>query len=342
MRVLAVTNIFPTIHAPTSGTYVEQQIQSLRHIGLKVEVLIVDRSRNGWLAYLGLKRRVQDRAAEFCPDLIHLMYGGVMADVVTRQVMDCPVVVSFCGSDLMGEELAGPIRKLLSSCGVLASRRAARRAAAVIVKSGNLLQALPSDVRTNPKSAVIPNGVNLDRFKPLDRMEARRALNWDGNRFHILFASATGDGIKRPDLARAAVRRLQQSGIDSALHILSKIPHQEMPLHLNASDAVLLTSFREGSPNIVKEALACNIPVVSVDVGDVKDRIGAIDGCYVADPDPHSLASMLAKVHTGPRRVEGRRRMESFSLPTIARQIVDIYELALGKTARLKTGEPAD
>src|SRR5947209_5005179 len=112
MRILSITNMYPTAANPAVGTFVEQQIKGLREIGLPVEVLHLDRLREGKAAYHDLGRRARKQAAAVRADLVHVMYGGVMADRVTRGVSDRPVVVSFCGSDLLGELLSGLFRRL--------------------------------------------------------------------------------------------------------------------------------------------------------------------------------------------------------------------------------------
>src|SRR5687767_106770 len=110
LRLLAVTNIYPYPETPESGTFVEQQIKGLKQIGLNVDVMLVDRARKGMRVYLGLGRKVRERVAEFHPDVVHVMYGGVMADEVTRSVKNRPTIISFCGSDLLGENLSGAFR----------------------------------------------------------------------------------------------------------------------------------------------------------------------------------------------------------------------------------------
>jgi len=94
---------------------------------------------------------------------------------------------------------------------------------------------------------------------------------------------------------------------------------------LNASDIVLLTSLYEGSPTIIKEALACNVPIVSVDVGDVSKRIQGIEGCYLALPEPDDLATKLHMVLTGPHRVAGWAKMQGLSLERVALRLRDFY-----------------
>ena len=325
LRILAVTNVYPSTDAPASGTFVEQQLKGLRQIGLNVDVMVVDRLERGMSCYLGLGRKVQARMVSCQPDLVHVMYGGVMADMVTRAVGDVPTVVSFCGSDLLGELLSGPVRKFVSRYGVMASHKAARRATGIIVKSQNLRDALPNHV-DHSKVRIIPNGIDLERFRPLSQETCRARLGWNANHFHVLFPTNGGDPVKRPHLARSAIDRVIRSGIPAELHYLCGVAHDEVPLWLNASDSLLLTSLHEGSPNIVKEALACNIPIVSVDVGDVRERVQGIDGCYIALAESGDLATKLSLVHNSSRRVSARVKMHALSLERIARRLKEVYE----------------
>ena len=334
MRILAVTNMYPTPLVPVSGTFVEQQIKSLKQIGLDVDVVFVNRAQAGMRVYLTLGRKIRYRVAKFHPDIVHIMYGGVMADEVTRTIQDRPTVVSFCGSDLLGETLSGSVRKLISEYGVLASYRAARRATGIVVKSKNLKNALPTCVR-HSKVRIIPNGVDFERFKPLDRDQCRNGLGWDPNTFHILFPANSGDPVKRPKLAQAAVNSFQRMGIRAEIHYLRGVPNNEVPVWLNGSNVLLVTSQHEGSPNIVKEALACNLSIVSVDVGDVSERVGGIEGCYIALPDQNDLAAKLLLVHAGKGKVSGRDKMKEFSLESIAGQLVTLYSEVLQSSNEL-------
>jgi glycosyltransferase involved in cell wall biosynthesis len=121
------------------------------------------------------------------------------------------------------------------------------------------------------------------------------------------------------------VARLNQSGADVELHVLRDVPHAEVPWWLNAASAVLMTSTHEGSPNAVKEALACNVPVVSVDVGDVRARIGVIDGCFVADPTPEDLAAKLGLAVERNAPIDGRKRLDDVSVDHVAEKLREIY-----------------
>lgn len=325
MRVLAVTNFYPTPRHPTSGTFVEQQVLGLRCSGLDVDVMLIDRCERGMRSYFTIGAELRRRIEQFQPDVVHAMYGGVMAERVTRIVEDRPTVVSFCGSDLLGEILSGPIRRIASECGIFASLVAARRADGVIVKSRNLEEALPATV-IRSKVRIIPNGIDLKRFKPIDQADCRNKLGWDPDRFHVLFpANVGGDPRKRLYLAQAAVEKANRSGLNAELHQLRGVSHEEVPIWLNASGAVLLTSLHEGSPNIIKEALACNVPVVSVDVGDVHERIDGIEGCHIALPDSDDLAIKLTLVATRNGRVASRAKMQALSLEQTALHLGSFY-----------------
>src|SRR5262245_6989293 len=168
MRVLAITNLHPTLESPGGGAFIAQQIESLRARGLEVEVMFLNRRRDGPWIYYRLGSALRQKMAAFAPDLLHVMYGGVMAAEVTRQRFTTPTIVNFHGSDLLGENLSGLRRELISHYGVRCSIKAARRAQGVIVVARHLLNALDHSVSAR-KVRVIPCGIDLERFKPLDR-----------------------------------------------------------------------------------------------------------------------------------------------------------------------------
>jgi teichuronic acid biosynthesis glycosyltransferase TuaC len=329
LRVLAVTNIYPTAEWPTAGVFLREQLEGLRRNGVQVEVLLIDRLTQGVRSYVRVGDRVVARVKDFDPHLVHVLYGGVIADRVTRAVRDRPVVVTYHGSDLQGSVLARTRVRLMAKYGVWCSRRVARLASGVVIVSEHLRQLLPQgSVRRDAR--VIPCGIDLERFTPEDHRAARDRLGWSQEGFHVLFATSKDDPIKRPDLARKAVEQLRGSGVPVEFHVMSDVPYDDVPTWLNASDALLLTSLREGSPTVVKEALACNRPVVSVAVGDVPEQIAGVAGCYLAEPTPESLAEMLARVAGGPRRVDGRERAARYDTRRIAARLKEFYGEVLG------------
>jgi teichuronic acid biosynthesis glycosyltransferase TuaC len=325
MRILAVTNMYPSKVSPGSGVFVEEQIKSLRALGLDVRVLFVNRKQEGPAAYYRMRTPISQTLAEFQPGLIHVMYGGVMSLQVVRHHHARPILVTFHGSDLLGENLSGWIRRLISHYGVFCSRWAARAADGVIVVARHLLRALPG-MEGDAKVRVLPCGIDLDRFRPLDTLACKRQLKWNEDAFHVLFASGNGDPVKRPWLAEQAVQELSLRRRGTELHFMTHVPHSEVPTWLNASDALLLTSDHEGSPTIVKEALACGLPIVSVPVGDVRERIGSILGCHLAEPNPSDLAQKLELVCCRQGRLHCRGLLDEISAASVAHRLKSFYE----------------
>jgi glycosyltransferase involved in cell wall biosynthesis len=331
VKVLLVTNMYPTPATPTAGPFVASQVESLRALGLKMEVMHFPRSQLGRRVYRGLAEKVGKAVVEFEPDVVHVSYGGIMAETVTRSVRDRPVLVTFHGTDL----LAGPGESLLGGVfvrlGAMASRRAARRAAGVIVVSQNLFDALPTSM-DRTRVWVVPNGIDLNEFRPRSKGDCHRHLGWDSERRHILFPSSPSRMVKRFSLAQASFEALRRHEPDAELHALENVPPKEVPIWLNAADAVLLTSAHEGSPVVVKEALACNVAVVSVDVGDVRERLEGVDGCFVVEPDPVALADALALTLARQEPIEGRGRVADLALERVAERVKDIYASVLAET----------
>jgi teichuronic acid biosynthesis glycosyltransferase TuaC len=339
LRALVVTNMYPTAAVPYAGPFVATQVESLRAAGVEVEVLHLNRQELGRSVYRGLAKRVQERVAAADPDLVHVAYGGVMADTVTRSIRDRPVLVTFHGTDLLGGRAHGVLNALSVRLNVRASHRAARRAAGVIVVSETLLDALPRSLDRS-RVWVVPNGVDLSLFQPRDRVECQRALGWDPERTHVLFPSSPSRAVKRFGLAEASAALVNGNVGPVELHALDGVPHDDVPTWLNAANAILLTSAHEASPVIVKEALACNVPVVSVDVGDVRERIARVDGCFIADPHPEDLAEKLKRALARREPIAGREHVEDLSLERIAGRVQGIYAF-LTKEARTATGREA-
>jgi glycosyltransferase involved in cell wall biosynthesis len=315
MKILVVTNL--------SAPFVRMQIEGLRRVGVEVAELYLDRTNRGRRVYREAPALARQAVEEAVPDVVHVMYGGVMADIVTRTIRSHPVVVTFYGSDLLGGREKRRLAKRISvRYGVRASHRAAACAAAVIVQSQGLADALPAAERA--RALIIPDGIDTSLFAPRDRHECQRALGWSASTKHVLFPSSRSRPEKRYELATAAVSLVQEAE-PVELHELSGVPHGQVPTWLNAADSVVLTSTHEGSPNAVKEALSCDVSVVSVDVGDVRERIEGIDGCFLADPTAEDIAAKLATALARRERVEARRHMAEFSLERVAERLLAVY-----------------
>jgi glycosyltransferase involved in cell wall biosynthesis len=247
-----------------------------------------------------------------------------------------PLVITFRGNDLegiVGKRGSRTVKGEIQRC---ISRVMAKRADEAIVVSDSLGKLLKRDYH------IIPSGLDLESFKPAPKGEARQQLGLPLSKPLILFAASTLDNPrKRYGLATEAVDMLKGS-YEAELVVANNVPHSEMPKYMNACDALLLTSVHEGSPNVVKEALACNLPVVSVDVGDVAERIGAVDGCFVCrDQSAHSIASALSKVLDERRRVNGTDAICQLSEEVTARKVIEVYKKAIRKGKSNRVAEAA-
>jgi glycosyltransferase involved in cell wall biosynthesis len=188
----------------------------------------------------------------------------------------------------------------------------------IIVKSKDMYSDL------NIKDAhIIPNGINMDRFKPINQDLAQKKLNWNKNKKHILFASDPNRLEKNFRLAKEAFDILDNQNIE--LHFLKDIENEKISYYYNASDVVLLTSLWEGSPNVIKEAMSCNRPIVSTDVGDVKIIIQDTKGCYISANTPQEVSKCIQKALTF-NITKGREKVDFLDEKMVAKQIIKIYK----------------
>jgi glycosyltransferase involved in cell wall biosynthesis len=175
------------------------------------------------------------------------------------------------------------------------------------------------------KVRVIPCGVNFAEFRPTSQADARRALDLPLDKPLVLWAGEYWQWAKRFELVEASIEALQRRLADVELVMVSGKPHSVIPTYMNACDALVLTSRSEGSPMVIKEAMACNLPIVSTDVGDVAEVIQGVEGCYLVHPTPQDVADKLYKVLKERRRTRGRDRIRHLSSDSIAQQIIAVY-----------------
>lgn len=324
LRVLMVTGIYPTPAQPDKGTYIKSQVDSLIAAGVEVEV-IHPKPGPVPLRYARAFAQVFLKTLAGRFDVVHGHYG--LWCLIARMQWTTPAVASFLGSDLLGIVTPGGGYSTFGELVVRISRWLGRRVDAVIVKSDEMK--IAAQGREN--IYVIPNGVDFEMFHPIPRAEARAALGWDQDRYYVLFGSDPQRTVKNYPLAQAAVERLRARGGCAELVVANGLEHEQVAQYVNASNALILTSFTEGSPNIVKEAMACNVPVVSTDVGDVSQLIGRTAGCAVCPHDPEALAGALEQAlrHTEP--TTGRTDTQHLDGSVVAGQVIAIYEKILSK-----------
>lgn len=316
LRILVVTSEWPTRERPRSGAFIVDMVRSLGDAGVDVDVFSFMGARRPW-RYLRAWADLQRRIGAGGYDLVHAQWGhsGFLASFPKR----LPLVVTYRGGDLHGIAGRPFAERLVGHAMRTISRVSARRADATIVVAPGLRRFLPK-----PPSAVIPSGVDLDCFRPLPRGQARRRLALPPDGPLVLFCGTRQPG-KRMWLAEEAARLA-----GARLIAVCDAPREQVRLYMSACDVLILTSTTEGSPNVVKEALACNLPVVSVDVGDVRERIGGVEGCeFCPDDRPETLAAALRRALDRGTRVHGRRAVQDLNLPVVAGQIVDVYRRTL-------------
>jgi teichuronic acid biosynthesis glycosyltransferase TuaC len=308
LRVLIVANMYPSPARPSYGVFVADQVAALRATGeVDVEVFHWDARRRPWRYALAALELALTRPQA---DVVHAHYGlsGVVALAAPRRI---PLVLTVHGRDCHH-----PVVRRLTSL-------VARRAAAVVAVSDELAARCPFTV-----SAVISPGVDLARFRPLPRAEARARLGLDAtaDRRLIVFPADPQRPEKRFADARTLVDRLTAAGPGVELRAVFGRPRAEMPFWLNAADAVVITSEREGYGLACVEALACDVPVLSTPVGVAPALLADVQGCLCAPFDaPRWAAHLEALLAADEPRVAGRAVAATQGLPETARRLLRLY-----------------
>jgi teichuronic acid biosynthesis glycosyltransferase TuaC len=314
MKILFLTNMYPTRAEPWYGCFVKAQAEALRVLRLDVRVLSVD-GRVERLNYLRAAGRLRSLLRSDHFDLIHAHYGltGTLA-LGQRRV---PVVTTFYGPEYTGQK---PWQRHAYSI-------VARRTTPIFVsEEGRRRFRLPD-------AEVIPSPVDVEFFTPRDRFDARRALGLDESRRYVLLPGRRLTW-KGPRLFDAALRRARAAEPAITPLTLDGLSRSEVVLAMNAADVTLMTSRFEGSPITVKESLACMTPVVSVPVGDVPTVIANLPGCAVLPRNAEGLASGVLEALGATRDPRLRRRAAEFSTGRITDRIASVYRRVVGR------GEP--
>ncbi len=306
--------------------FIKSQGESLRKQGVDVHYFPV--LGKGMKGYWQSSKQLRAYLKEHQFDLIHAHYGlcGWVAALARPGI---PIVQSFMGTDAYGEYI-GPNKvewrsRYLSVLAVALQPFLTQ----VISKSANIERF----VWRKRISHIVPNGVRLEQFKIYEN-GCREELAMDPGKQYVLFISNTADPRKNFKLVKAAFDRLNRPNTE--LITPFPVPHDVVVKYFNSADVMVTASFMEGSPNVVKEAMACNCPVVVTDVGDAAWVVGDTPGCYVT---PHTVEEMARKLDLALTyaaehgRTHGRRRIEALELSAeeVAQRIIGIYQLALNQ-----------
>lgn len=284
--------------------FVFEQIESVRK-DYQIEYDTFFIKGKGVVGYLNNLKKLRNKIREYSPDIVHAHFGlsGLLASL--QRIV--PVVITFHGSDANVPQL-----KPLSSIG-------ARLSKYKIFVSDKIRK----KINGNNRYSIVPCGINLDIFYPINLKIAREKLNMNPEKKYILFSSSFTNAVKNATLALSAIGMLQFS---VELIELKDKSRDQVNLLLNASNLLLLTSTSEGSPQVIKEAMACNCPIVATDVGDIRDVISNTEGCYITTFDPADVAEKINLAFEFNKRTNGRDKIQHFDNNIIAKKIFDIYQ----------------
>lgn len=318
-----------TGHGNELPSYVEEQMAALQSCGILV--LRYGITGKGVLGYLrslpALKRAIQQHQ----PDLIHAHYGlsGLLANLQRR----VPVVTTYHGSDINKPNILrfSKIAMRLSAHNIFVSQRNV-----TLALSPNSL----ITYRLKKCYTLLPCGVNLPR--PWSELQTQRVEQLTLNQWvqrkldkdvkYVLFAGAFDNAVKDPELAKAAIHELASEGVKVELIELKGYNRDQVNALMYNCDALLMTSKTEGSPQVIKEAMACGCPIVSVDVGDVAERVSGVEGCYVVSSrEPAAIAEALQQALAFSGKTNGRQRIIEMGLSNtqVAERLMAIYERLL-------------
>lgn len=297
------------------NSFVQSQYESLVAEGL--DMVLFPIVGHGIKAHLQAAKELHHLIRREQPDVVHAHYS-ICAHVAALAMMcmrkKTKLVVSILGSfpthSMKWRLVRFCIRHIWDK---------------TIVKSKRTAKQLGEDV------AIIPNGVNLETFYPQDYHQARQLVGFETDKRYIIWCSNPERKEKNFALAQAAVGMVSESDNVVLFPIFNKTP-QEVAIYMNAADCLLLTSQMEGSPNVIKEAMACNCPIVSTDVGDVRERLEGLAGCYILPEkdmqSPEALANLIGEAICYGKRTEGYNRIieDELTIQQVAKRIMSCYE----------------
>lgn len=291
------------------ASFILEQANSLMSIGIVVDFFYV--SQKGIKGYLKSLKLLKEKIAVFNPEIVHAHYG--LSGLLSNLQRKVPVVTTYHGSDINIPQIRffSKISIFLSAHNIFVAEKLWKVAG------------------SPKKSSIIPCGVDTSIFKPMDRIEARKYFNLDNNARLIMFSGSFDNQVKNYDLAKNAVSKLK----NVQLIELKGFSREEVALLFNAVDVALMTSISEGSPQFIKEALACNCPVVSVNVGDVPEMISDVNNSFIVNYDEGEIAEKLDIVLKSQQRSNGRAIIlnKNLALSDVAAQLIEIYKQIIHK-----------
>lgn len=321
MKVLHIAAGLPSKERPHHQPFIKSQIDSLIKHGVECDVYEI-RSYISKIEYFKSIRALKKILAEKKYDLIHAHYSycGITAYYAS---ISTPIVLSLMGSDLLGTPDFSGHQTVRGKVDKKIAKFAANKADHVIVKS----KRMRDELNCKTPVSVIPNGVNLGIFKPIPIEEARNVLGFEKDNFLILFLGNKNLPVKNFNLAFSSFQLFKQRVNNEKIKFINPfdIGQTQVVEYMSAANVLLLTSFWEGSPNVVKEAMACNLPIISTDVGDVKDLTYETENCFVTKFSEQEIADKLEVIYKNKNRSNGRDKIKDLSDESIANKITQLY-----------------
>jgi teichuronic acid biosynthesis glycosyltransferase TuaC len=306
MKVLIVcSGTAPVFSFMKHQAFIYDQVKAVKQLDKEIifhSFFIKQKGIKGYLRSLPeLKREIR----LFEPDIIHA-HGGTVA-LLSNLQRQVPVITTFHGSDIN----INRIRWMSAIAGVLSYK--------AIYVNNKLHKKAIIKKKTD---VIIPCGIDMNTFYPLSQEEARSVLKFPKEEPYILFCSHFDNPVKNFTLAKEVMQMLPSIKV----HEIVDRSREEVNLLINGASLVLLTSFSEGSPNVIKEAMACNCPIVSVDVGDVKEVIGSTEGCFITSYDSKDLAEKIKLALAFGNRTNGREKINHLKSSIVAEKIIEVYK----------------
>ena len=319
MKILHITNAYPTDTYGSFGIFIKEQIESLNNLGIQNDVVFINAYEKGNKEYFKYLIKLLGRYKDY--DIVHChhSYSGIIY-LITSVFNRKPLVFSNLGD--INKQRRGIDRYFFNLI--------SKRAKVVIYKNDMKLEDYDKK-----RFYYLPNGVNTDFFKPADKSESKKQLGLDADKKYALFVSASGtkSRVKRYDKFLETLSLLSERGVILEPLVMSGVERGKVPLYFNAAEIMILTSDHEGSPNAVKEAMACDLPVVSTNVGNVKKMLEGCLSSFTAESNTaEELCELAEKSMSITARTERKTIIQKkLDIKSVAKELSKIYKSILEK-----------